>query len=70
MFSGIFNDLEPSQIAAVLSCLVFDEKNNEMNFTIKNEKLAALFQQICDQGRRVFKVYQDAKIQIDEVNFW
>jgi superfamily II RNA helicase len=63
----MFNDLEPSQIAALLSCLVFDERNNEMNFTIKNERLTELFQQICEQGRRVFKVYQDAKIQIDEV---
>lgn len=26
LFLGIFNDMEPAQISALLSCLLFDEK--------------------------------------------
>lgn len=68
MFSGVFQDLEPAQIAALLSCLVFDEKVNDMNFQIKNEKLATLFTNLIEHGKRIFKIYQDAKINIEEVN--
>jgi len=28
MFSGIFNEMEPSEIAALLTSLVHDEKSN------------------------------------------
>lgn len=68
MFSGVFQDLEPAQIAALLSCLVFDEKVNEMNFQLKNEKLATMFANLVEHGKRIFKIYQDAKINIEEVS--
>jgi superfamily II RNA helicase len=43
MFSGLFHEMEPSEIAATLSCLIYDEKNTDGNFIIKNEKLAKSF---------------------------
>lgn len=69
MFSGIFQEMEPGHIAALLSCLVFDEKSNDTNFAIKNEKLLEYYNILLDHARRIFKVYQDAKINIDEVGF-
>ena len=68
MFSGVFQELEPAQIAALLSCLVFDEKVNEMNFQMKNEKLGNLFANLIEHGKKIFKIYQDAKINIEEVS--
>ena len=67
MFSGMFQDMDPSELAALLSCLVYDERNSDMNYTFKNQKLADLHNVLLEHGKRVFKVYQDAKINIDEV---
>lgn len=35
LFLGMFNDMEPAQIAAVLSCLLFDESSQNEKMQIK-----------------------------------
>ena len=35
--------MEPSEIAALLTCLVHDEKSGNDKITVKNEKLRLLF---------------------------
>jgi len=67
MFSGIFQEMEPGYIAALLSCMVYDERSNDTNIAIKNEKLLELYNTLLDHAKRIFKIYQDAKINIDEV---
>lgn len=67
MFSGIFNDLDPHEIAALLSCVVHDENSADSNVNIKNEKLSKAYATMMEQAKRIVKVYQEAKINIDEV---
>lgn len=67
MFSGLLTDLDPNEIAALLSVLVHDEKSSDTNVNIKNEKLAKAYQALIDHGRRIVKVYQEAKINVEEV---
>ena len=57
MFSGMFNDLEPIEIASLLSCVVHDENSTEANTNIKSEKLAKSFASMQELGKRIVKVY-------------
>ena len=45
LFSGIFQDIDPYQIAALCSCLVYTDANSEGKLT-KDEKLAAPFNKL------------------------
>ena len=68
MFSGLFNEMENNEIAAVLSCLVHDESAaGSEKGGIKNENLAKFYAAVLDQGRRIAKIYNESKINIDEV---
>ena len=67
MFSGMFNDMEPNAITALLTCLVHDERSNENVVNIKNEKLSKALLVLYDQAKRILKVYQESKLNIDEV---
>jgi len=63
MFSGMFNELEPEQIVALCSSLVFDEKSDE-KITPK-EELQGPFRQLQDTARRVAQAILDSKLTID-----
>jgi len=63
IFSGVFNDLTPEQIAALCSCLVFEEKSDEPGQA--REELAGPLRQLQDAARRVAKVIEDARLPID-----
>jgi len=69
MFTGVFNEMEPSEIAALMSCLVFDERSDDMTVNFKNERLTQALDILMDNAKRILQVYQKAKINIDEVNF-
>ncbi|KAK8784902.1 hypothetical protein V5799_008735 [Amblyomma americanum] len=64
IFNNTFNELNVHQATALLSCLVFQEKSNEMpNLT---EELSGPLRQMQDIARRVAQVTKDAKLCIDE----
>lgn len=64
IFNNTFNDLDVHQATALLGCLVFQEKSNEMpNLT---EELSGPLRQMQDIARRIARVTKDAKLCIDE----
>lgn len=64
IFNNMFNELNAHQATALLSCLVFQEKSNEMpNLT---EELSGPLRQMQDIARRIARVTKDAKLCIDE----
>jgi len=67
MFSGLFNEMESNEIAALLSSLVHDESSNAEKTGIKQEKLAKFYGVLLEHGRRICKIYNESKINIDEV---
>lgn len=70
MFSGVFNEMSPSEIAALMSCMVYDEKTDDVNANFKNERLTQAFDILLDNAKRILQVYQKAKINIDEVRLF
>lgn len=70
MFAGIFNEMEANEIAGLLSAMVHDESPNVEKVGIKQENLAKFYTILLEHGRRIVKVYNDSKINIDEVNFF
>ncbi|TRY74562.1 hypothetical protein TCAL_00692 [Tigriopus californicus] len=64
VFNGLFNELTSSQVAALLSCFVCDEKSNEM--PKMTEALTGPLRQMQDMARRIAKVSKEAKINIEE----
>ena len=67
MFSGLFNEMESNEIAALLSSLVHDESPNAEKTGIKQEKLQKFYGLLLEHGRRIVKIYNESKINIDEV---
>ncbi len=67
MFTGVFNEMTPAEIAALMSCLVYDERSDDQNANLKNERLIQAFDVLLDNAKRILQVYQKAKINIDEV---
>jgi len=70
MFTGVFNEMSPSEIAALMSCLVYDERSDDQNANLKNERLIQAFDILLDNAKRILQVYQKAKINIDEVRIF
>jgi len=52
LFSGIFKEMKPAVIAAVLSCLIYTERKSDEKIT-KNEELAAAFMQMKQVAEKV-----------------
>ena len=67
MFAGLFNEMEPNEIAGLLSSLVHDESQNNEKMGIKQENLAKIYGVLLEHCRRIVKVYNESKINIDEV---
>ena len=65
IFNGVFNDLDAGQAAALLSCLVFEEKGSDDDAKPLREELAAPLRQLQDAARRIAQVSQDCKIELD-----
>jgi len=63
IFNGVFNDLTVQQCVALLSCFVFEEKSDEMPKL--TEELAGPLRQMQESARRIGKVTEEAKLEID-----
>jgi ATP-dependent RNA helicase DOB1 len=64
IFNGLFNALDVTQTAALLSCFVCDEKSNEMPKL--SEALSGPLKQMQDLARRIAKVSVEAKLELEE----
>ena len=69
MFAGMFNEMAPNELAGLLSALVHDESSNNEKVGIKQENLSKIYGVLLEHGRRIVKVYNESKINIDEVHF-
>ncbi|XP_068727369.1 exosome RNA helicase MTR4-like [Montipora capricornis] len=63
IFNGVFNDLSVQQCVALLSCFVFEEKSDELPKL--TEELAGPLRQMQESARRIGKVSEEAKLEID-----
>lgn len=63
IFNGVFNDLTVQQCVALLSCFVFEEKSDESPKL--TEELAGPLRQMQESARRIGKVSEEAKLQVD-----
>ncbi|XP_022821820.1 superkiller viralicidic activity 2-like 2 [Spodoptera litura] len=64
IFNGVFNGLTSEQSAALVSCFVCDENSSQSSAT--GEELRGVLRQLQEYARRIAKVSQDAKMEIDE----
>lgn len=67
IFSGTFNDLNPEQCAALLSCFVFQERAKETP-RLKPE-LAEPLKTMTDMATKIAKVFRECKIEIVEKEY-
>ncbi|CAJ0931950.1 unnamed protein product, partial [Mesorhabditis belari] len=63
MFAGVFASLTAEEIASLLSCFVFQEKAPVPKMA---ENLSGCLRQIQEHARRIAKVSNECKIEVDE----
>merc|ERR1740128_1211055 len=64
MFNGLFNPLNPPQVAAILSCFVCSEKSTEMPKL--TDTLSGPLRTMQDMARKIAKVSKEAKLELEE----
>jgi len=67
LFNRFFNDLNPEQCAAVMSCFVFEEKVNDQ--PTLTEDLARPLREIQRQARVIAKVSVESKLAVNEEEY-
>ncbi|XP_052894689.1 exosome RNA helicase MTR4 [Anopheles moucheti] len=67
VFNGTFTELTPAQSCALLSCFVCDEKSSEM--PAATEELSGPLRQMQDLARRIAKVSNECKVEVDEERY-
>ncbi|KAK5644373.1 hypothetical protein RI129_005673 [Pyrocoelia pectoralis] len=67
IFNGVFGQLTPAQCCAILSCFVCDEKSSEPPKLC--EDLSGPLRQMQEMARRIAKVSNEARLQLDEESY-
>ncbi|EAT39110.1 AAEL009067-PA [Aedes aegypti] len=67
IFNGTFTNLTTSQACALLSCFVCDEKSSEV--PAATEELSGPLRQMQDLARRIAKVSNECKVDLDEERY-
>merc|ERR1711997_825234 len=67
MFNGLFNDMTPPLVAAILSCFVCTDKSTEMPKL--TDQLSGSLRKMQDMARRIAKVSREAKMDLDEDSY-
>jgi len=68
IFSGFFQELDPIQMAAVLSCLVFNDTKSEGK-PPKDEKLSVPFIALQETIKRVATIMEESGMEIKKDEF-
>eukprot|EP00698_Gefionella_okellyi_P004389 TRINITY_DN14051_c0_g1_i1.p1 TRINITY_DN14051_c0_g1~~TRINITY_DN14051_c0_g1_i1.p1 ORF type:complete len:1036 (-),score=267.67 TRINITY_DN14051_c0_g1_i1:35-2956(-) len=63
MFNGVFNEMSPEAVAALLSAVVFQEKAKEAPKV--RDELSKALRQMQEAAKRIAKVSQESKIPLD-----
>lgn len=69
IFNGMFNELPVPHCAALLSCLVFDEKSNGSSAAKLQQELSGALRQMQQLARRIARVSCEAKLELDEEEY-
>ena len=64
IFNGVFNDLDARQAAALLSCLIYEEKGSDEDAKPLREELAAPLRALQAAARRIASVSVECKIEV------
>ena len=64
LFNGVFNEMTPHQINALLSCFVFEEKTDTVPKL--TEELQAPLRLMQDLAKRIAAVSRESKLELDE----
>ncbi|XP_055592705.1 exosome RNA helicase MTR4 [Uranotaenia lowii] len=67
IFNGTFTNLTTAQSCALLSCFVCDEKSSEV--PAATEELSGPLRQMQDLARRIAKVSNECKVELDEERY-
>merc|ERR1712055_769971 len=67
MFNGLFKDMTPPLVAAILSCFVCSDKSNEMPKL--TDALSGPLRTMQDMARRIAKVSREAKLELEEDSY-
>ncbi|KAK0401843.1 hypothetical protein QR680_016005 [Steinernema hermaphroditum] len=65
LFAGVFNSMTPPEVAAMLSCFVFQEKSKNQ----VPENLQGHFRTLQETARRIAKVSAECKLQFNEEQY-
>mmetsp|Transcript_14785 Transcript_14785/g.22931 ORF Transcript_14785/g.22931 Transcript_14785/m.22931 type:complete len:201 (+) Transcript_14785:1342-1944(+) len=68
LFSGFFREMEPNQIAAVLSCLIYTDSKSEGQGP-KEKELREPFIKFVKVAEEVAKVMDESKIEINKEDY-
>ena len=68
IFSGFFQDLNPHQMAAVLSCLVYNDGKSEGK-PPKEEELSEPFNKLIEVANKVATVMVESNIEINKEEY-
>lgn len=71
VFSGSFEHLQKGELCAILSMFVCDESGGAKGDqgVVKDEKLGSICMEVLDMARKIVKIYQESKIEVDEQNY-
>jgi ATP-dependent RNA helicase DOB1 len=71
LFAGLFNDLTVEQSVALLSCLIFDERNKDEDDPARGLKsyLSGPYYKLIELARSIAKVVISCKIELNEDEF-
>uniref|UniRef100_I2CQP2 ATP-dependent RNA helicase DOB1 n=1 Tax=Nannochloropsis gaditana (strain CCMP526) TaxID=1093141 RepID=I2CQP2_NANGC len=64
IFNGVFNDLKPEQVVALIGCMCFEEKKKEGEQKVREDMMAA-FGKLKSTALAVGKVVQECKLALD-----
>ena len=53
MFSGLFNDMQVNEIAALLSCMIHDENSGQDKQIIKNNNIQTKYENLLEIAKKV-----------------
>eukprot|EP00656_Telonema_subtile_P054689 TRINITY_DN8233_c0_g1_i2.p1 TRINITY_DN8233_c0_g1~~TRINITY_DN8233_c0_g1_i2.p1 ORF type:complete len:1046 (-),score=338.04 TRINITY_DN8233_c0_g1_i2:40-3177(-) len=65
IFAGVFNDVEPEQVVALMSCLVYNDKIKDDKPPKLAPDLEGSFRQLEESARKIARVAQEAKLTLD-----
>ena len=68
LFSGVFQDIDPYQLAALCSCLVYTDAKSEGKPT-KDEKLSGPFNKLKEIAEKVATVMIESKIPLEREDY-